>query len=155
MERLEHIVDMQQTPRGLGLRIRYQLNHRLIPPQTDKDVYRGEVTIVTKSAFNHKNPSPKERQRKGKTKAKPERDELDFPADDPTGSFDDVPDLTTIPPQTTAEIPIGPQEVEETSIFKLEYRDNQWLLVDEPEGNVQKTWFDYALQRSGSETEAD
>lgn len=152
MERLQHALEMIHPPSGSGLKVKREMKYELFPPSGKKKNYTGQVTIVTKTFFNHQNSPSAEEDKKAKQKAdnNKRQDPFSIPGEDPLDVIDNLPDIE-LPQPVTVNPQIPLRETKDEAVFHLKYADNTWKLLDEPEGEVEKLWFDYAFQRDSAE----
>lgn len=157
MERMEHALTMFQPPSNLGLSVKRDLDYKLIPPTAAQPNYTAQVTISTRSIFNHgATLSAKERQRAERKKAGAEELKLDdpygLPGDDPLAADDlgiKVPPVE-LPSREVPEPNIPAQKLEEKKNYLLEYVDQRWKLQTQSLEENERMWFDYALQQDSA-----
>lgn len=148
IERMQHALKMFQPPSNLGLSIKQDLQHKVIPPSDKQPNYTAIVTITTKSIYNHgKIPSTRERVQAKDTVN--DDIKLDDPYDLPHEQRDslriDVPSVEK--PVREVPAPVIPaQRAVEKREFLLEYVDKNWVLTSKELEKTEKMWFDYALQ---------
>lgn len=151
MERLRRALETFNPSPTLGLRVKRELSFELLPPTADQPRYTAQVTIKSKTFYK---PG----------KYLPEEDEelsADEPPNrlDPNGEFSegfeqpvDPAELYQVSPKMPVEKPmmvnnqVPAPQIEKQGDYELIYQDNRWQLVEEPESDQEKMWFEYALQ---------
>jgi hypothetical protein len=157
MDRMNHAMEMFRPSSGLGLHVKRTLTHNLIPPGDGRPNYTATVTVSTNSMFDHGQiPTAKERKQAKEDKTREAAKKLGL--QDPFGPMDEdpatvdplaipEPGSATLNKKDVADPPIPAQRLTEKKVYRLEYIENQWKLLNKDMEEHEQMWFDYALQQ--------
>ncbi|MCG8451261.1 MAG: hypothetical protein MI725_16975 [Pirellulales bacterium] len=157
MERLQRALDLHRSTDRSGLHIKREMSYQYQAPNSSQSNPTAVVTIDSLTVFLHdRTTSPKP-----KTPSQPEAGEnlqlQDFNLDDPFAQSGDAEfsnflnrDQAYIPeenqPALTVDAPVPARRKKESKTFDLVYRQGKWQLKKEPEGEYERSLFQYALE---------
>lgn len=137
---------------GLNMTDR-KITHKLSPPDEKNPHYTATVTVLTKISFLHSKRQTKKAEEKELAEKKTQAELFDPLANDPRTRKEgserhglvDIPGTGSRVTGASAAS-TSMQNLEEESIFHLEYIQGHWQLTEQPEKESQQEWFEYALQ---------
>ncbi len=159
MERLEHAFEMFRPPSTSGIRVDREIEYEIFPPDEKQKKYTAQVTLLTKTIFQHSAPESSLAKKKLQAKQAKELAALRAAEADPfaqPGDDLEEKDLPLVQPKGAEIIEprVPSQKLEKKLVCNLEYRQGKWRLIDDsPELEDVQMWFDYALQQGEYEPE--
>lgn len=127
MQRLERALNLHQASAEVGLRIKRDTSFEYQAPDSSGPVPRAVVHVNTHTMLLHDSLAAP------KTTARSKAD------DDPV-----VKKLLLHEPTADAHVP--PRRLQELRTFDLVYKQGKWQLDKEPESELERSWFKYALE---------
>ncbi len=159
MKRLQRALDFHQSSTEAGLHIKREMNYEYKAADSTNSVPTAVVnvktlTVLKAEVFAEKNNEDLSKNNENKESNKPEVNLLD-PLADPSDAFSE--NFTNIAPddevikkilkrKPAIDAQVAPRSMKEISTFNLVYQHNSWQLDKLPESELERTWFEYALQ---------
>ena len=156
IERLGQALEMSKPTGVEALHVRRDMSHQLYPPDESNPSYRARITIESVSMYYATNGG-KRKEKASKKKRESSKPKKDLLIDDPFAHdqerlLADAPieylDLPGIGPKAPLSVKAKvetPRVATKTS-YEWIYREEKWELVEPPESNQERMWFEYALQ---------
>ena len=161
MQRLERALNLHQASAEVGLRIKRDMSFEYQAPDSSGPVPRAVVHVNTHTMLLHDSLAAPKTTARSKADDDPDRDliEHDLFGSDPLAKTSDaiLENFTNVDPddpvvkklllhEPTADVHVPPRRLQELRTFDLVYKQGKWQLDKEPESELERSWFKYALE---------